>query len=175
MSQIDASQGLGANALVHLQTDSILSREVAMLHRQPLVPELVVLDFAKSLSFWTGLIGFDILYDRPEDKFAYLDLHGAQVMLEELDDEARWLTGDVEPPLGRGINFSITLPSIQPARQRLLDAGWALFMDEEEKWYRSRDREIGLRQFLVQDPDGYLLRLTSDLGTRPLGFGGINS
>jgi len=142
-----------------------------MLHRQPLVPELVVLDLARSLSFWSGLIGFDILFDRPEDKFAYLALHGAEAMLEELGDEARWLTGEAEPPLGRGINFCITLPSIQPVRQRLLDAGWSLFMDEEEKWYRWGDKEIGLKQFLVQDPDGYLLRLTSELGTRPLGVG----
>jgi len=126
-----------------------------MLHRQPLVPELVVLDLARSLSFWTALIGFEILFERREDKFVYLALHGAQVMLEELDTEARWLTGETELPLGRGINFCITLPTIQAVRQRLLDAGWPLFMDEEEKWYRSGDGEIGLKQFLVQDPDGY--------------------
>lgn len=35
----------------------------------------------------------------------------------------------------------------------------------------ARDQEIGLRQFLVQDPDGYLLGLTSVLGTGSFGFG----
>jgi hypothetical protein len=38
----------------------------------------------------------------------------------------------------------------------------------------AREQEIGLRQFLVQDPDGCLLRLTSDLGTRPFGFGRLS-
>ncbi|WP_321809256.1 hypothetical protein [Burkholderia sp. BCC1985] len=38
----------------------------------------------------------------------------------------------------------------------------------EEKWYRAGDVEIGLNQCLVQDPDGYLLRLTNDLGDRPI-------
>ena len=43
-----------------------------------------------------------------------------------------------------------------------------LFLPVEEKWYRKNDREVGNRQFLVQDPDGYLLRFTEDLGVRPL-------
>lgn len=142
-----------------------------MLNRQPLVPELVVLNLPRSLSFWTQLIGFEILFERPEDTFAYLHLEGAQLMLEQLDDEARWRTGELDRPLGRGINFAINVATIEPALGRLLDAGWPLFMNVEEKWYRGGDREIGLKQFLVQDPDGYLLRLTSDLGHRPLCVG----
>ncbi len=46
-----------------------------------LVPELVVADLATSLRFWVDLIGFRIAYDRPENRFAYLDRDGAQVML----------------------------------------------------------------------------------------------
>ena len=41
-------------------------------------------------------------------------------------------------------------------------------MDVEEKWYRRDGFEVGNRQILVQDPDGYLLRFTEDLGERPL-------
>lgn len=33
---------------------------------------------------------------------------------------------------------------------------------------RSDDVEIGVRQFLVQDPDGYLLRFSEWIGDRPL-------
>jgi hypothetical protein len=39
-------------------------------------------------------------------------------------------------------------------------------MAPEEKWYRTGARETGVRQFLVQDPDGYLLRLQQRLGER---------
>lgn len=40
-------------------------------------------------------------------------------------------------------------------------------MECEEAWYRKGDFEVGQRQFLVQDPDGYLLRLVEGLGERP--------
>ena len=41
-----------------------------------------------------------------------------------------------------------------------------LFRPLEAAWYRRGDHEVGNLQFLVQDPDGYLLRFFSDLGER---------
>ncbi len=41
------------------------------------------------------------------------------------------------------------------------------FLPLEEKWYRRDEVALGVRQFIVQDPDGYLLRLSQDIGTRP--------
>lgn len=38
----------------------------------------------------------------------------------------------------------------------------------EERWYRVNEQETGNRQFVVADPDGYLLRFFEDLGLRPL-------
>lgn len=134
-----------------------------------LVPELLVADLDRSLRFWRDLIGFRIAYDRPEEGFAYLDLGGAQIMLEERDPAARqWLTGALDAPLGRGINLQIEVPAIAPILGRLEEAGWPLFMLPEEAWYKAGNAEVGQRQFLVQDPDGYLLRLAEDLGERPL-------
>jgi catechol 2,3-dioxygenase-like lactoylglutathione lyase family enzyme len=132
-----------------------------------LVPELIVTDLAASLHFWCGLIGFGILYDRPEENFAYLDLDGAQVMLEQASPSSRqWITGELFPPLGRGINFQIDVASLDVILERLAAEPWPLFMAEEEKWYRADQDEVGQRQFLVQDPDGYLLRLAQDVGRR---------
>ncbi len=134
-----------------------------------LVPELVVADLAASQAFWCDLIGFQVAFARPEDGFLYLDLDGAQVMLEQFEEGAdHWLTGALSPPYGRGINFQIEVAALQPILQRLAAAAWSLFRPVEEGWYR-RDRvELGQRQFLVQDPDGYLLRLAEDLGERPV-------
>ncbi len=135
-----------------------------------LVPELLITDLAPSLHFWVDLIGFRIAYDRPEDGFAYLDLDGAQVMLETRDSASRqWLTGPLEAPLGRGINFEIGVPAVEPILARLEQAGWPLYMAVEDKWYRAGAIEVGQRQFLVQDPDGYLLRPAASLGRRPVG------
>ncbi|NKE46653.1 VOC family protein [Roseomonas frigidaquae] len=144
------------------------------MQRALLVPELLVADLAASLRFWCGLCGFRIAYDRPEDRFAYLDRDGAQVMLEEAaGPERRWLTGAMEKPFGRGINFQITVAQVDPILAKLEAAGWPLYLDVEETWYRVDDGEIGVRQFLVQDPDGYLLRFSQALqadspATQPL-------
>jgi catechol 2,3-dioxygenase-like lactoylglutathione lyase family enzyme len=128
---------------------------------------MLVANLATSLSFWCKLIGFEILHDRPEDGFAYLDLHGAQLMLEQGDPSSRkWITGPLERPLGRGINLQIEVPLVGPILSRLAEARWSLFMACEEKWYRAGEGELGQRQFLVQDPDGYLIRLAEDLGQR---------
>ncbi|PZF77046.1 VOC family protein [Aestuariivirga litoralis] len=132
-----------------------------------LVPELVVSDITASLRFYTGIIGFRTAYDRPEDGFAYLDLDGAQLMLEQTDEP--WLTGPMERPFGRGINLQIEVAAIAPLLQRLADHGWPLFRAARDDWYRCGGVLAGNRQFMVQCPDGYLLRFFEDLGERPLG------
>jgi hypothetical protein len=46
---------------------------------------------------------------------------------------------------------------------RLSQSGWPLYMTPEVKVYKTADGETEVEQFLVQDPDGYLLRFTSRL------------
>jgi hypothetical protein len=48
---------------------------------------------------------------------------------------------------------------------------WPLFMEPEQKWYRTGEIETGVHQFLVQDPDGYLIRFSAGLGERALSDG----
>ena len=50
----------------------------------------------------------------------------------------------------------------------LAAAGVALFLEPETTWYRIDEEETGVRQFLVQDPDGYLVRFQSYIGRRPV-------
>ena len=70
-----------------------------------LMAELLVADLSRSLAFWRDLIGFGVLYDRPDDLFAMLKLGAAAVMLEQRQDGVRqWVTGDLIAPLGRGLN-----------------------------------------------------------------------
>lgn len=133
-----------------------------------LVPELAVTDFSKSLRFYTEILGFTIAYQREEEGFAYLEHGEAQLMIDQIGQDRTWETGRLEYPLGRGINFEIEVKSIEPILENLNKEGIALFMEVEDKWYRVDESEAGNRQFLVQDPDGYLLRFTEDLGTRPL-------
>lgn len=133
----------------------------------PLVPELLVTDIAASLAFWCGLCGFAIAYAREEDRFAYLQREGAQFMLEEIGEGRHWITGPLERPFGRGLNLQIAASTVAPILAALKAAEWPLYMDVEDKWYRAGTMETGVRQFLVQDPDGYLLRFSEGLGLRP--------
>ena len=133
-----------------------------------MVPELLVSDLDASLRFWCGLCGFAVAYERPEDRFAYLDRAGRQVMLEEaMASGRRWVTAPLERPFGRGINLQITVDDVAPILASLDAAGWPLFLEPEEIWYRAGTSETGMRQFLVQDPDGYLVRFSQGLGLRP--------
>ena len=133
-----------------------------------LVPELLVTDINKSLSFWRDVCGFTVLFDRPDEGFAYLDLDGAQIMLDEIGKTRDWITGPLESPLGRGLNLFVRVEAIEPILASLTRAGWPLFLEPEQKWYRAGDVETGVHQFLVQDPDGYLIRFAADIGDRPL-------
>jgi catechol 2,3-dioxygenase-like lactoylglutathione lyase family enzyme len=130
-----------------------------------LVPELAVSDIRESLSFWCGLLGFEIAYDRPAARFAFLVRERLQVMLCERN--GRWEPAEMRRPFGLGINFQMTVERVAPILAALESAGWPLYEQPRDAWYRVGDQERGQREFLVQDPDGYLLRLAEDLGTRP--------
>lgn len=131
-----------------------------------LVPELLVTDVAVSLDFWVGLCGFEIVYDRPEEGFAYLRLGSVDVMLDQIGLGRDWVSGPLERPLGRGVSFQVTVPAIEPLIERMSAAGQQLFLPPENKWYLTGSSEAGLRQFLVQDPDGYLVRFAAPLPAR---------
>jgi catechol 2,3-dioxygenase-like lactoylglutathione lyase family enzyme len=129
-----------------------------------LVPELGVSNIQTSLSFWRDLLGFDIAYDRPDARFAYLVRGRLQVMLCELN--GRWETAQMQRPFGRGINFQMVVDHIDPILSALDGAKWPLYEPPNEAWYRVGDQDVGQREFLVQDPDGYLVRLVERLGAR---------
>ena len=66
-----------------------------------LVPELYVSDLARSLAFYCGALGFRMVYERSEERFAYIERNGAEFMLEEPVGRT-WLAGPLEAPFGRG-------------------------------------------------------------------------
>ncbi len=129
-----------------------------------LVPELAVKNLKIALDFYLNLLGFEILYDRPESFFAYLQKENSEIMLHQLGQGRDFITKDFEYPLGRGVNFQIEVLDVDSIYNKLLENKITIFLPMEEKWYRKGSVEVGNRQFCVQDPDGYLLRFFSDLG-----------
>ncbi|WP_137132303.1 VOC family protein [Rhizobium sp. FY34] len=133
-----------------------------------LVPELAVTDWQVSRAFYRDLIGFEVLYERPEDGFSYLTLGAAQLMIDQIGTGRTFdiKNAPLENPFGRGLNLQIRVPDVSAILTRLETTKIPLYLPLEEKWYRRDDHEVGNRQFMVADPDGYLLRLFEDLGTR---------
>jgi len=129
-----------------------------------LVPELKVSDFGKSLEFYTKALGFSILFQREESGFAILGFQGSQIMLEKMN--GRWLTGKLERPFGRGINFQIEVRSIAPIFSKLIKKKYPVMVKPHENWYRKGNVMLGFREFLVTDPDGYLLRFSQPVGRK---------
>lgn len=101
-----------------------------MFERSKLVPELIITDLCKSLTFWVSYLGFEVAYQRQEDGFAYLDLDGAQVMLEQFDPKgSQWLTAALSKPFGRGINLQIDVVAVAPIIHKLGQAGRPLYRE----------------------------------------------
>lgn len=131
-----------------------------------LIPELSVSNFKESIKFYIEILGFKIEYKREESKFAMISFQGSQIMIEEINNY--WMTGELEKPFGRGINFQIEVKKIQPILNNLKSNKYPIFAKPKENWYRQNNQLIGNKEFLVQDLDGYLLRFTENLGTKPL-------
>ena len=130
-----------------------------------MVPELTVSDFDESLAFYTRGVGFEVAFSRAEPAFAYLDFDGAQLMISEFH-RVGWNVGELARPYGRGINLQIECSDVEGLREDLARSSYPLYRGIEEAWYETGDVLSGQLEFLVQDPDGYLLRFSEFLGER---------
>ena len=123
-----------------------------------LIPELSVSNIDISKKFYLDL-GFKIRYERKENKFCFLQLEGNHIMIEENNDN--WNTGKLEHPYGRGINLSMTVSNIEKMYEILKEKNIKFFLDLEIHEYRIDDKISYDKEFLIQDPDGYLLRFNN--------------
>jgi catechol 2,3-dioxygenase-like lactoylglutathione lyase family enzyme len=142
-------------------------RIVSNMPAPPIVPELDVADLGRSLRFYTDILGFICRIERPEERFAYLTRGPVHIMLEEAEGPGRrFRTAPLEYPFGRGMNLQIEIPDVDSLYAQAANTGGAIYIPLEERWYQTGRQEVGNRQFVIIDPDGYLLRFFSKLGLR---------
>lgn len=120
-----------------------------------LIPELSVSNIENSKRFYENL-GFKIMYERIEDKFCFMQLEDNQIMIEEQNNN--WNVGKMEYPYGNGINISMSINDVEKLYGDLKVKKVKLFMDLKVNEYRIDNVVFQDKEFLVQDPDGYLLR-----------------
>lgn len=120
-----------------------------------LIPELSVSNIEKSKKFYENL-GFKIIYERIENKFCFMQIEDNQIMIEEKNDN--WSVGKLEYPYGNGINISMTISDIENMYNELKRKQTDFFIDIKVSEYRVNGKIYQDKEFLIQDPDGYLLR-----------------
>lgn len=130
------------------------------------LPEFSVTNLEKSLEFYTTA-GFKIEYDRPENRFAFLSLGEIQIMLQELRENEKWELAPLSYPFGNGINFQLDVKNVDKIYTDLKEK-YPISFEMEENWYRQDNKLLGSKEFLIQDPDGYLLRFSEDLGEKEI-------
>jgi catechol 2,3-dioxygenase-like lactoylglutathione lyase family enzyme len=131
-----------------------------------MVPEITVLNFEKSLAFYTETLGFSVRYQRKKPNFVYIEQENVQIMIEQYTEDGRNVA-ELSKHLGRVINFQMALTDIEPMLKRINSAQIKLYRELKESWYDTGGVLSGQKEILVQDPDGYLLRFTQYLGEKP--------
>ena len=125
-----------------------------------LIPELEVNDLDKSLDFYVKTLGFKIEYARPEDKFVFLSLQGSQIMIQEEKEG--------ESKKGAGLVFQIEVNAIEPFIKLLNQNNYNIKEQIRERWFRKDNKLVGMKAFIVSDPDGFDLMIFKDLGEKKL-------
>ena len=123
-----------------------------------LIPELSVTDIEKSKGFYLNL-GFKVMYEKKEDKFCFLYLEDNQRMREEINNN--WSVGGMKYPFGNGINIRMTVSDIDSVYENIISKKFVLFRKIKTQKYRVDDIIYEDKEFLLQDPDGYLLRFNN--------------
>ncbi len=145
--------------------ESIILRPSNYINWNKIIPELSVTNLENSLNFYKTA-GFEIRYNRTEDKFAFISLNNIQFMLQELSNNDKWNVGELKYPFGNGINFQLEVENVDKIYNNFKNNNYIIAFDIEENWYRQDDKMLGNKEFLIQDPDGYLLRFSEDLGEK---------
>lgn len=123
-----------------------------------LIPELSVSNIIQSKAFYQK-IGFHILYERPQNKFCFLQLEKNQIMIEEINDN--WQVGKLKYPFGNGINISMSLSNIVDYYNKLKNNNISFFLPLKISEYEVAGQIYQDSEFLLQDPDGYLIRFNN--------------
>jgi hypothetical protein len=80
-------------------------------------------------------------------------------MFEEIHSDG-WNVDSLEYPLGRGINISIACSDVEQLYEVVKSNKIKIYRELKETTYLSDGEERAQKEFLIQDPDGYLLRFT---------------
>ena len=124
-----------------------------------LIPELSVTNIECTKQFYISVLGFKLEYERVNEKFIFLSYGNSQFMFEEIHLDG-WNVDTLEYPFGRGINFSIACSNVEQLYEVVKNSKIKVYRELKETIYLCDGNQEIQKEFLIQDPDGYLLRFT---------------
>lgn len=89
-----------------------------------------------------------------------MSFQDSQFMFEQIHDDG-WNISELVYSLGRGINFSIAVDDIEELYQLVNNLNIELYRELTRNIYQVNEIEEMQIEFLIQDPNGYLLRFTN--------------
>jgi catechol 2,3-dioxygenase-like lactoylglutathione lyase family enzyme len=112
--------------------------------------------FARSLRFYTDVLGFTTMRYAPEQRRAELERDGVTI---EIAEGAEGL----DYPFGRGVMLVVWTQEAEAVYSGVQAYGARLHRPMEEVWHEEDGVKTGHVGFEVMDPDGYLLRFAQAL------------
>ena len=131
-----------------------------------IVPGLLVSDLARSVDVYTRLFGFELAHAEP-DRLAVLTTGGDQLVLTQFHPEDPLVVAELTNPFGRGVTLHVRTADPAPINEALRAEKYPIVVPMEISELKSGDQTFTQTSFVVQDPDGYLLRFVEILGSRP--------
>jgi uncharacterized glyoxalase superfamily protein PhnB len=123
----------------------------------PVAPELFVPNVGDSATFYIKRLGFVLLRANPkadlgpQTEFAVVALGAAQLLIA---DETMY--GPIDGARGLAIDIRLMVPDVNAMHTRCVENRVEIIRD-------IGNREYGLRDFIVRDPNGFRLRFASPL------------
>ncbi len=116
--------------------------------------------FARSLRFYTDVLGFTTMRYAPEQRRAELERDGVTV---EIAEGVEGGLAPLEYPFGRGVVLMVWTQDAEAVLSGVEAYGARLHRPMEEVWREEDGTRVGHRAFEVVDPDGYTLRFCEAL------------
>ena len=119
--------------------------------------------FARSLRFYTDVLGFTTMRYEPDLRRAALERDGLSIEITEASAPGRAAPDAPEYPFGRGVTILIWTQDAEAVLSGVEAYGGRVHQPMAESWREEDGQKIGHIAFEVLDPDGYRLRFCQAL------------
>jgi catechol 2,3-dioxygenase-like lactoylglutathione lyase family enzyme len=125
-----------------------------------LAAELICSGFARTLRFYTDVLGFTTMRYLPERRRAELERDGVSI---EIIERASTGVAPLEYPFGRGLTLVVWTHDVDAVYSSVQAYGARLHTPLQEVFTEEEASRTGHLAFEVLDPDGYAVRFCQAL------------